>query len=419
MSKKLVVVFAALLILSLNLVGTALAQEPSGDFEVVRQQVEGWLDSGPKAVVSVDAVFENLSDGDDSNNPYILSVRSPDHYALGHVPGAENIPWRNIAKPESLAQLPADEPIVDYCYTGHTGQVAMTALNLMDYDAANMKWGMMAWSKNDEVLGLDRFDPATVPDYRVETEPNEATEIYDFPTLDTGASDNAEIIRTAVDNYLSSGKAPTIGAEAVFENLNDGDESNDPVILSVRNPEDYAKGHIPGAINIPWTELGKAENLAKLPADKPIVVYCYTGHTGQVATTLLNVLGYDATNMKFGMMSWSKDPNVLATTVFDPATQADYRIEGELADAEPTMEMAEEVEEEATESTEAAMEEAPAEEAAPAMEAPAEEAAPAMEAPAAEPAQLPATGGVPFDFTWIYLLAGSGLLSTGLYLRRR
>ena len=32
------------------------------------------------------------------------------------------------------------------------------------------------------------------------------------------------------------------------------------------------------------------------------------------------------------MMSWSKDPDVLATTVFDPATQADYRLEGTLAD---------------------------------------------------------------------------------------
>jgi rhodanese-related sulfurtransferase len=171
-----------------------------------------------------------------------------------------------------------------------------------------------------------------VPDYRVETEPNEATETYDFPALDTGAEDEADVVRMAVDNYLSSDKAPTISAEALFENLNDGDESNDPVVLSVRSPEHYAIGHIPGAINIPWTQLGDPEQLAKLPPDQPIVAYCYTGHTGQVATTLLNVLGYDVTNLKFGMMSWSKDPDVVATTVFDPATQADYRIEGALAD---------------------------------------------------------------------------------------
>jgi rhodanese-related sulfurtransferase len=312
--------------------GLAMAQEPTEDFETVRMTIEEWLATSPSPVITVDALFENLNDGDESNDPYVLSVRSPEHYELGHVPGAANIPWRTIAKPESLEQLPTDQPIVDYCYTGHTGQVAMTALNLLGYDATNMKWGMMAWTKNDDVLGLERFDPEAVPDYRVETEVNEATETYDFPALDTGAEDEADVVRTALDNYLSSDKAPTISAEALFENLNDGDESNDPVVLSVRSPEHYEIGHIPGAINIPWTQLGDPEQLAKLPPDQPIVAYCYTGHTGQIATTLLNALGYDVTNLKFGMMSWSKDPDVLATTVFDPATQADYRLEGALAD---------------------------------------------------------------------------------------
>ena len=333
MIKRMSTIIAVLVIASMILPGLAMAQEPTEDFETVRMTIEEWLATSPKAVVTVDEVFENLNDGDESNDPFIVSVRSPEHYELGHVPGAINIPWKTIAKPESLEQLPTDQPIVDYCYTGHTGQVAMTALNLLGYDATNMKFGMMAWTKNADVLAQPGFDPAAVPDYRVETEPNEATETYDFPALDTGATDEADVVRTALDNYLSSDKAPVISAEAVFENLNDGDESNDPVILSVRSPEHYAVGHIPGAINIPWTQLGDPEQLAKLPPDRPIVAYCYTGHTGQIATTLLNAMGYDATNMKFGMMGWSKDPEVVATKgVFDPATQPDYRIEGTLAD---------------------------------------------------------------------------------------
>ncbi|MDH3676635.1 MAG: rhodanese-like domain-containing protein, partial [Anaerolineae bacterium] len=314
MFKKLSLIIALLVILGLVVPGLALGQEPSGDFEVVQSKVEEWLASQPKAVITADALFENLNDGDPSNDPFVLSVRSPDHYELGHVPTAANIPWRQIAKPESLEQLPTDQPIADYCYTGHTGQAAMTALNLMDYDTTNLKFGMMGWTKNDEVLGQGRFDPAAVPDYRVETTPNEATETYDFPELDTGAETESEIIRVALDNYFSSDKPPVMSADALFEILNDGDESNDPVVLSVRSPEHYAIGHIPGAINIPWTQLGDPEMLAKLPTDKPIAVYCYTGHTGQVATTLLNAMGYDATNVKFGMMGWSKDPDVVATT---------------------------------------------------------------------------------------------------------
>ncbi|RME80636.1 MAG: rhodanese-like domain-containing protein [Caldilineae bacterium] len=137
-----------------------------------------------------------------------------------------------------------------------------------------------------------------------------------------------ELIREAAAEYLGSGKAPVISAQALFENLNDGDPDNDPFILSVRAPEHYQLGHVPGAINIPWRTIAQPENLAKLPPDRPIVVYCYTGHTGQVATTILNLLGYDAVNLKFGIMGWTLDDNVLAQKPrFDPADVAGYPTE--------------------------------------------------------------------------------------------
>ena len=69
----------------------------------------------------------------------------------------------------------------------------------------------------------------------------------------------------------------------------DGDTGNDPVVVSVRGASHYGIGHIPGAINIPWRAIAKEENLQKLPTDRQIVVYCYTGHTGAVATTALNM----------------------------------------------------------------------------------------------------------------------------------
>ena len=301
------------------------AGEANTSFEVVREAVETYLTAGRPPVISAQDLYDNLNDGDTSNDPFIVSVRTPEDYAKGHIEGAINIPWRQIAKPESLAQLPTDKPIVVYCYTGHTGAVATTALNLMGYNATNLKFGMMGWSKDDDVLGLTRFDPATQPDFPVETTANQATETYAPPEL-TATGDDAEIVREAVDAYLSSDKAPVMAASDLYANLNDGDASNDPFILSVRAPEAYFKGHIPGAIDIPWTELYKPENLAKLPTDKPIAVYCYTGHTGGVSTTILNTLGYDATNVKFGMMGWTKDDDVLGTARFDPATQPDFPV---------------------------------------------------------------------------------------------
>jgi len=72
-------------------------------------------------------------------------------------------------------------------------------------------------------------------------------------------------------------------------------------ILDIRRPEDFAKGHIPGAKNIFWLNLLDDENLKKLPKDKKIMIYCYVGHTSSQALVILKLLGYDVIALKFGL----------------------------------------------------------------------------------------------------------------------
>lgn len=79
------------------------------------------------------------------------------------------------------------------------------------------------------------------------------------------------------------------------------EDKNQYFILDIRRPEDFAKGHIPGATNIFWLDLLKPENLEKLPRNEKILVYCYVGHTSSQALVLLKLLGYDAVGLKFGM----------------------------------------------------------------------------------------------------------------------
>ena len=69
------------------------------------------------------------------------------------------------------------------------------------------------------------------------------------------------------------------------------DEKN-YIILDARRPEEYAEGHIPGAINIPNEEIGTAE-IAELP-DKSqlILVYCRSGRRSKEASEKLVMLGY-------------------------------------------------------------------------------------------------------------------------------
>ena len=64
------------------------------------------------------------------------------------------------------------------------------------------------------------------------------------------------------------------------------------IILDARRPDEFAEGHIPGAINVPNEEIGTAE-IAELP-DKSqlILVYCRSGRRSKEASEKLVKLGY-------------------------------------------------------------------------------------------------------------------------------
>ena len=69
-------------------------------------------------------------------------------------------------------------------------------------------------------------------------------------------------------------------------------DEKDYIILDARRPDEYAEGHIPGAINVPNEEIGTTE-IAELP-DKSqlILVYCRSGRRSKEASEKLARLGY-------------------------------------------------------------------------------------------------------------------------------
>jgi len=306
-------------------------EEALSQFEAVRVALEAYLtDATP--VIKADALFDRINDGDPATTPFVLSVRAAEAFDIGHIPGAVNIPWKTVANTDSIAQLSVDDEIVAYCYTGHTGQVATTILSALGFDVLNLKYGMTSWTQNPTVRIANAFrDGIDSNDFPVETTENTLPADNEFPVLDVSVStDPEEIARAAAEAYLTrDGMAPVISAQSLFDLINDGDPANDPVIVSVRGADHYALGHIPGAINIPWTTIADCDNLSKLPTDRQIVVYCYTGHTGQAASTALNMLGYDAVNMKFGMMAWTEDATVRVASPFTEGVDSfDYPFDG-------------------------------------------------------------------------------------------
>jgi NADPH-dependent 2,4-dienoyl-CoA reductase/sulfur reductase-like enzyme/rhodanese-related sulfurtransferase len=76
-------------------------------------------------------------------------------------------------------------------------------------------------------------------------------------------------------------------------------------LIDVRTPSEYAIGSIPGAINIPVDEI--RTRVAEIKQE-PILVNCQVGQRGHTATMLLKELGFDATNLDGGYLTYSNSP---------------------------------------------------------------------------------------------------------------
>ena len=76
-------------------------------------------------------------------------------------------------------------------------------------------------------------------------------------------------------------------------------------LIDVRTPSEFNAGAIPGAINIPVDEI--RQRVAEIK-EEPILVNCQVGQRGHTATMLLKELGFDATNLDGGYLTYSNSP---------------------------------------------------------------------------------------------------------------
>lgn len=66
----------------------------------------------------------------------------------------------------------------------------------------------------------------------------------------------------------------------------------DVVILDVRTPEEFAQGHVPGAVNIDMSSPTFADAIAELPKDTTYVVYCRSGNRSADAASQMADAGF-------------------------------------------------------------------------------------------------------------------------------
>lgn len=274
--KKISLLLLAVLLIVPGLFANGQEETAAGN-PVADAAAEYFADYPGSRIIPASSVFEKIDAGDDF---LILDIRKAADYEAGHLKGAVNAAWGSPALAETLNWLPDDKKIYVNCYTGQTAGQAVAVLNVAGFDAESIKYG---WK-----LGIAMTDGY---ESYVETATN--------PSLDPSGVKIDAAVKAAAEEYFknTSSSSNIIAAAGLKEKL-DADEQM--TIVSVRKPEDYAKGHIEGAVNIPFGE-GMQEAFADLPRDEPVYVYCYSGQTAGQTVGIMRLMGIDAVSVKSGM----------------------------------------------------------------------------------------------------------------------
>jgi len=304
------IVLTAVAILSIA-GGSAIAVEraaPSDKFETIRTHIQDWLQNLDGQEPLISSAFlkrEIIDDWANQQHKYqIVSVRKPEDYTnAGHIPHAINIFWIDILNDSNLAQLDTGKTQILYCYYGHASMLSYTILSLLGYRCRSLDFGMMDW--NLDALVKTPWD--MVADYEVETAAHEPEGRYLVPVIASEQNDIRSLIKEQTAIYFAGEGSPMITSSDVKAIIDDWEHKKaEYQVVDVRSGKDYEKGHIPHSRNIPLSEIAEIDNLKKLDPNRTAIVYSDNGQTGQIAATVLNLLGYKAVALKFGMMDWNK-----------------------------------------------------------------------------------------------------------------
>jgi len=63
-------------------------------------------------------------------------------------------------------------------------------------------------------------------------------------------------------------------------------------LIDVRTGQEFAQGHLDGALNIPWQETGKLMSAIGTDKTRPVVVYCRSGNRSGKSKVALEAQGY-------------------------------------------------------------------------------------------------------------------------------
>ena len=93
------------------------------------------------------------------------------------------------------------------------------------------------------------------------------------------------------------GDQPVVQATQLSENV-------EWFLVDVRSPEEFSRGSVAGAVNIPIEQL--RQRLPEIPHNQQVVAYCQVGQRGYLATRILAQRGFDVANLSGGYTTYSQ-----------------------------------------------------------------------------------------------------------------
>ena len=187
-----------------------------------------------------------------------VDVREVEEFAQARIPGATLIPLSELDR--RLAEIPPDRPVVLYCRSGNRSAQAAAWLATQGYGKLmNLEGGIIGWYQQ----GLP---------------------------LDTQPVD--EVYHSVPYTELTPHQAQAWIEQGAY-------------VVDVREPFEYAQGHLPGANNLPLGQFGL--KVGQLPPDRKLLLVCASGGRSSNAAQYLVAQGFEGAkvgNLEGGTYGW-------------------------------------------------------------------------------------------------------------------
>ncbi len=247
-------------------------------------------------LISVDEVKENM------DNYLLIDTRYHEDYVKGHIDGAINVDRERIIDFLKSLNIYQYEKIIIIDNTGQGAAYIASILRAIGYGSVYpMKYGMSSWNKAfashwTDNLGNKGTSIITNEDFK---KPKKGK----LPKMNAKGSTISEILEQRAIAEINYNFSITI------DNLIP--HMDDYYIINYWPKSAYEKAHLIGAR---WYQPKKSINinadLLTIPANKKILVYCYTGQHSSALVGYLRLLGYDAYSLRFGSNSFMHQASI-------------------------------------------------------------------------------------------------------------